>query len=197
MTKIKTGSASIFTALFAALTCAGCFISIPLPGGVPIVLQDMMAMLTGLLLGPIFGTAAVFVFLVIGCLGLPVFSGKAGIHVITQGVTGGFLVGYLVGALAGGLFLWFLLNPKKEYSKARQWIMVSIAAVLATVVVFALGIGEFMRITHKSFAASAGAVLIPFIPGNIIKIVVMIPLTVKFRPVLASYMGLTDDSKAE
>ncbi|MCQ2577222.1 MAG: biotin transporter BioY [Treponema sp.] len=192
MNKSKIGSASIFTALFAALTCAGCFISIPLPGGVPVVLQDMMAMITGLLLGPIYGTAAVLVFLIIGCLGLPVFSGKAGLHVITQGVTGGFLVGYLVSAFVGGLFLWFFLNPKKEHGKAKQWILVSAAAVLATVVVFAIGIAGFMRVTHKPFSATLGAVLTPFIPGNILKLVVMIPLTVKFRPVLARYMGLCE-----
>ena len=192
MNKSKIGSASIFTALFAALTCAGCFISIPLPGGVPVVLQDMMAMLTGLLLGPVYGTAAVFVFLIIGCLGLPVLSGKAGLHVITQGVTGGFLVGYLVSAFVGGLFLWLLLNPKKEHGKAKQWILVSIAALLATVVVFAMGIAGFMRITQKAFSATLGAVLTPFIPGNILKLVVMIPLTVKFRPVLARYMGFCE-----
>ena len=39
--------ATIMVALFAALTSAGCFIQIPLPGGVPIVIQDMMAMLSG------------------------------------------------------------------------------------------------------------------------------------------------------
>lgn len=75
--KKRRGMGVILAALFAALTAAGCFIQIPLPGGIPIVLQDMMAMLSGMLLGPLYGTIAVFVFLVLGCIGLPVFSGKA------------------------------------------------------------------------------------------------------------------------
>ena len=63
MSSKKKLSGVILSALFAALICAGCFIQIPLPGGVPVVLQDMMAMLTGMLLGPVYGTAAVFVFI--------------------------------------------------------------------------------------------------------------------------------------
>lgn len=77
----------IFTALFAALTAVGCFIQIPLPSGVPIVLQDMLAMLSGLLLGPIYGPLSVAIFLILGIIGLPVFSGKAGLQVLIAGPT--------------------------------------------------------------------------------------------------------------
>ena len=101
--KKKKSTGTILAALFAALISAGCFIQIPLPGGIPIILQDMLAMLSGMLLGPLYGSIAVFVFLVLGSIGLPVFSGKAGLQVITAGPTGGFLIGYLLGALAAGL----------------------------------------------------------------------------------------------
>src|SRR5574344_596437 len=90
----------VFTALFAALIAAGVFIQIPLPGGVPITVQDMMALLSGLMLGPIYGTLAVAVFLLLGIIGLPVFTGKAGIQVLIAGPTGGFLWGYLFAAFA-------------------------------------------------------------------------------------------------
>ena len=65
MEKKKRGAGLILTSLFAALICAGCFIQIPLPGGIPIVIQDMMAFLSGLLLGPILGSAAVLIFIII------------------------------------------------------------------------------------------------------------------------------------
>ena len=106
----------VLSALFAALISAGSFLIIPLPGGIPIVLQDMMAMLSGLILGPVYGAIAVAVFLVLGSIGLPVFSGKAGLHVITAGPTGGFLIGYMVAAFFGGLFLHILLNKNNSLS---------------------------------------------------------------------------------
>ena len=59
------GKKTVMTALFAALISAGCFIHIPLPGGVPITVQDMMAMLSGLLLGPLYGSASVLIFLIL------------------------------------------------------------------------------------------------------------------------------------
>lgn len=188
----KVSAAVIFVALFAAITAAGCFISIPLPGGVPVVLQDMMAMLTGMLLGPVYGTAAVFVFLVLGSIGLPVFAGKAGFNVIIAGPTGGFLIGYLLGALTAGLILHFTLPAlkQKEASQAKQWILITVAALAATVVVFFCGTLGFMRITHKALGPTLAAVLVPFIPGNLIKIIVMVPLTKKLRPVLANYLNV-------
>nr|WP_255947031.1 biotin transporter BioY [Brucepastera parasyntrophica] len=78
---------SVFTAVFAALICAGSVIAIPL-GPIPIVLQNAFAILSGLLLGPLQGAGAVGLFLIAGFLGLPVFSGgKSGIVAIT-GPTG-------------------------------------------------------------------------------------------------------------
>lgn len=171
----------VLSALFAALTAAGCFLIIPLPGGIPIVLQDMMAMLSGLILGPLYGTIAVAVFLVLGSIGLPVFSGKAGFHVITAGPTGGFLIGYMVAAFVGGLILSILLNKDKEHSNTKQYIVIAVAALIATVICFALGIAGFMRVTHKTVAESIPLVVLPFIPGNTIKLILMVPLTKKFR----------------
>lgn len=188
--KKKKSTGTILAALFAALISAGCFIQIPLPGGIPIILQDMLAMLSGMLLGPLYGSIAVFVFLVLGSIGLPVFSGKAGLQVITAGPTGGFLIGYLLGALAAGLFLKFLLPPasaERRHVKAKTYILITAAAVLATVIIFVCGIIGFMRVTGSDFSKTLAAVLIPFIPGNLLKIVLMVPLTHTFRPVIEQY----------
>lgn len=179
----------VLSALFAALISASCFIQIPLPGGIPITIQDIMAMLSGLLLGPIYGTISVFVFLILGCIGLPVFTGKAGLHVITAGPTGGFLIGYLLAAFIGGIMLSILLPRKKQTSNLYSYIIITIAAFVVTIVVFAGGIIGFIRVTGYEFSKTLSAVLIPFIPGNLIKIVLMIPLTKKFRPIISNYIG--------
>ena len=180
---------TVLTALFAALISASCFIQIPLPGGIPILIQDMLAMLSGLILGPLQGGISVLIFLVLGSIGLPVFSGKAGIQVIFGGTTGGFLIGYLLGAVAGGLFLKFLLPPESDFKTKKVYtiVMISISCIIATVVVFIAGIIGFKIVTSSPMTKTLAAVLIPFIPGNLIKIVVMVPLTYNFRKVISVY----------
>jgi len=185
----KRSTALIMVSLFAALICAGCFIQIPLPGGIPVVIQDMMAFLSGLLLGAFLGAAAVLVFIILGCLGLPVFTGKAGINVIIAGPTGGFIVGYLLAAFAGGLVLKFALDQSKKHSNKKQYIWITIAALAATIVAFVCGLVGFSAITNKTVMQSIPLVVLPFIPGNILKLIVCVFLTKKFRPVINSYMN--------
>lgn len=202
------GKKTVMTALFAALISAGCFIHIPLPGGVPITVQDMMALLSGLLLGPVYGSAAVIIFLVLGSIGLPVFSGKGGVNIILNGPTGGFLAGYLFGAFTAGLILYFALDarahkrrafvsgkdeqtsvPAKKNAAAEIMSIVT-AAFSATVILFALGIARFcFLLPNKTFREVLFITLIPFIPGNLIKIAIMTLLTKKLRPVLQNYFG--------
>ena len=205
------GKKTVITALFAALISAGYFINIPLIGGVPVTVQDMMAMLSGLLLGPLYGSAAVLIFLILGSIGLPVFSGKGGINIILNGPTGGFLAGYLFGALIGGLIIYFGLGKcrkrkessvsensenaeiNKNYSPKKdiyEVLIILSAALAATVIVFALGIIRFhLLLPNKTFREVLLITLVPFIPGNIIKIVIMTILTKKMRPVLLNYIG--------
>ena len=91
-----------FIALFAAVICVGCFIMIPL-GPVPIVLQNVLCILTAVLLGGIFAGAPAALFLLAGLIGLPVYSGGSSGIGVWMGPTGGFLLGYLL--LSGKLSL--------------------------------------------------------------------------------------------
>lgn len=183
----KSGTYTVLTALFAALISASCFIQIPLPGGIPVIIQDMMCMLSGMLLGPLYGTLSVVIFLILGSLGLPVFSGKGGIQHLISGPTGGFLFAYTAGAFAAGLILAVFLSDKKEHSKIKSIAVISAAAIFATAIIFAGGILGFMRTTQSGLGKTLAAVLIPFIPGNILKIILMVPLAYKFRPVIFRY----------
>lgn len=173
------GKASILSSLFAALICAAAFIQIPLPGGVPIVIQDMTAILSGMLLGPFFGSLAVLLFLLVGIIGLPVFSGKAGFHVISQGLTGGFLIGYLLAAFLSGLFMYFFYTKEYENKEKKfaPWIILSLSALIGTLVLFALGIARFMALSGKPFSQTFSLVLIPLIPGTVIKLFVLTIVT--------------------
>ena len=171
-------SGAVLTALFAALISAGCFIQIPIPGLIPIVIQDMLAMLSGLILGPLCGGAAVLIFLALGAIGLPVFKGAGGLAVITEGPTGGFLIGYLLGAVAAGLIA--------GKSAAASWLRLSLAAVASMVVIFAAGAARFSMLFPESNVWAAAVV--PFIPGTIIKLIVGIPLAKRMRIAVARRM---------
>lgn len=182
----KTGINVILTALFASLISASCFVQIPLPGGIPIIIQDMMCALAGLLLGPVYGVLSVVIFLFLGCLGLPVFRGHGGIqHLI--GSTCGFFAGYVLMALVGGLILAVFLPIDKECSKAKAQMVISLAAIAAMAIMFACGIWGFMFVTGAGLKKAVASVLIPFIPGTIVKLILITPLTYKFRPVIFRY----------
>ena len=188
MSSKRKGMGIVLSALFAALIGVMCFFHIPLPGGLPIVLQDMMALLAGAVLGPLYGGAAVFLYIILGCLGLPVFSGKAGLHVIISGPTGGFIIGYFLAAIATGLFLIFFLPYSDRTKTAKSYIMIALAGLIGTVIIFVGGVVGFMIITSKSLAETFVICVIPFIPGNTIKLILFILLTKTLRPLVHNYI---------
>ena len=190
----KSTIRSVFIALFAALICSGCFISIPI-GLVPVTVQNMFALMSGVILGSIHGAAAVGIFLLLGALGIPVFSGVKGGIAIISGPTGGFLIGYFVGALAAGLIAG---SPKLEEKKLTAKVVgkIILATLVAFILNYAAGIPWFMSVmeakgAEKSLHEALKICLIPFIPGDSIKIIVTIILSLLIRPVVARY--LTDD----
>lgn len=178
---------SVYVSLFAAFIAVGSFIQIPLPLGLPIVIQDMMAVLAGFLLGPLYGSFSVLLFLILGSIGLPVFTGKAGIQVIFQGLSGGFLLGYLGAAIIAGFF-GLILDKVTNTKKILPWITITLGSLFAFVVIFALGLFQFIRIGNMSLGKAFFAVVIPYIPGTIIKILIIVPLAKRFRPILKNYL---------
>lgn len=91
--------------MMTAVTAICSVIAIPTPFGVPFTLQTFAVVLTGLVLGWKKGTAAVLVYLALGAVGLPVFSGFTGGIGSFAGVTGGFLCGFIpLAALSGASF---------------------------------------------------------------------------------------------
>ena len=94
-----------YIALFTAVICMISQLpGIPLPGGVPMTLQTLIIPLAGIVLGPADGFIAALLYLILGMIGLPVFSGfTAGIGIL-MGATGGFLVSFPLMPLLAGLY---------------------------------------------------------------------------------------------
>ena len=184
-----------FIALFAAIICVGCFIRIPL-GVIPIVLQNVLCILCGVLLGGLLAVAPTALFLLAGLIGLPVYSGGTSGLAVWMGPTGGFLPGYLLGAIVAG----FIAGKPSVEQKKITWknaLRVSLAILAGMVILYIPGVIRFsfwataagkVPAEKTAFAYTMAACVIPYIPGDLLKTVVAIPVALKLRPVLAQYL---------
>jgi biotin transport system substrate-specific component len=177
-------TALVMTALFAALICTGSFIAVPL-GPVPIVLQNFFALLSGLVLGPFLGAAAVGMFIVAGAVGLPVFANNTMGIARLIGPTGGYIFGYLLGAFAAGLVLGF----PKQGEKIKVWRLV-FAAILGGLVVYIPGLIR-LRFVLDTWPKTLAAGLYPFLPGDAIKAVVAALIAPRLRKTAARQLTVS------
>lgn len=186
---------SSIIALFAAIICVGCFIKIPL-GLIPIVLQNVICILTGAILGSWLGGIPTALFLVAGLIGLPVYSGGSSGVAVWMGPTGGFLPGYLIGAVLAG----FIAGKPSITEKKLNWktvLRVSLGIIAGMIILYVPGVIHFANwataagkvpVEKSALAYTMGACVIPYIPGDLLKIVIAIPVALKIRPILAQYI---------
>lgn len=192
-----------FVALFAAIICVGCFIRIPL-GVIPIVLQNVLCILCAVLLGGFLGSAPAALFLFAGLVGLPVYSGGTGGLAVWLGPTGGFLPGYLMGAFAAGLIAGKPDVSEKKLS-IKVVLRVTLAIIAGMVILYIPGVIRFsywataagkVPVEKTALAYTMGACVIPYIPGDILKTVIAVPVALKLRPVLAQYLYENPDKNS-
>ena len=148
-------------------------------GPIPLSLASFAVYLAGAILGWRRGTLAVAVYLLIGLVGVPVFSGFSGGFQKLIGVTGGYLVGYLPCALITGLGAG---EPLAE-NQRPVW-MLPAGMVLGTAVLYAIGTVWFMVQTRNNLAAAMGMCVLPFLPGDGLKIVAASFITLPVRRAL-------------
>ena len=154
----------VYIALFAALISVCSWITVP--AAVPFTLQTYGIFLAVSLLGGKRGSAAVLCYVLLGLVGLPVFSGfNSGIGALS-GPTGGYIVGFVVSALV----YWFVtaLFGNRTFVKI-------IAMIAGLIAVYGFGTLWFVYISGRF---SAGALLsalslcvFPFIPFDCAKII--------------------------
>ncbi|MGE7090541.1 biotin transporter BioY [Lysinibacillus sp. NPDC048646] len=94
----------VLAAFGAAIIAVLAQVTIPLPL-IPITGQTLAVGLIVTILGTKLGTISVFLYILLGAAGMPVFSGMSGGFAILVGPTGGYIVGFLVTAIIMGLYL--------------------------------------------------------------------------------------------
>ncbi len=166
----------VYIGIFAALIAICSWISIPLT--VPITLQTMGVCLTTGLLGTKRGTLSVVIYILLGLIGLPVFSGfKGGVGVLF-GVTGGYIVGFIFTALIVGIF--------SKLFKYKTWALF-VSMVLGIVICYFFGTVWFLLLYNKSnvdtmsISAVLSVCVTPFIGFDIIKIILSVIICKKLK----------------
>ncbi len=190
MTKKKLSTYQMaVTALVAALLCILSPLSLPI-GPVPITLATLIIYLGSYLLGSRLGTLSCLIYLVLGAVGLPVFSGYAGGVAKIVGPTGGYLIGYLPMAFLCGLII--------ERSGNRLLPSV-LGMVLGTAVLYAIGTVWFVVMMKCELLYALTVCVVPFLLGDALKIVlaVLIGKPVRDRLCKAGYLKTVPAAKAE
>lgn len=159
--------------LMAAVTCIMGPLSIPLPfSPVPISLTNLAIYLTIYVLGMKKGTLSYIIYLLLGFAGLPVFSGFTSGPAKLLGPTGGYLIGFIFLAIICGIFI-------EKWPTKR--LLCFIGMVIGTAVCYLFGTVWLAYQAGMSFYAALAAGVIPFIPGDLVKIVIAMILGTEIR----------------
>ena len=165
---------TVYASLLAALTAVGAYLSIPI-GPVPIILQNMFVLLSGLLLGSRWGLASVGVYILAGACGLPVFAGGLGGISRIVGPTGGYILGYLPGVFITGLI---------AEKTGQRMIYDVIAMICGTIIIYSCGLIWLKVLTDMTLAKTFAVGMYPFLIGDALKIAAAAAIAKSLRPVI-------------
>lgn len=147
-------------ALMAALMCVLGPMSIPI-GPVPVSFTNLVIYLTVYLLGMKGATISYLVYLFLGAVGMPVFSGYQGGLAKLAGPTGGYLVGFILMALLCGFVM--------ERSHCNTVITI-LGMIAATLIAYLFGTIWFVLEMQCEVWYALTVCVFPFIPFDIAKV---------------------------
>lgn len=148
--------------LMAAVICILGPLSIPI-GVVPISFTNLAIYFVLYTLGMKKGTISYIIYMLLGFVGIPVFSGFTGGASKLLGPTGGYIIGFAFMALIAGFFIDTYFD---------KWYLCFIGMVLGTVVCYIFGSMWLSYQAHMTASAAFAAGVIPFIPGDLAKILI-------------------------
>lgn len=159
-----------YIALFAALMTICSWISIPLT--VPFTLQTFAVFASVAILGTVRSTLVMVVYMLLGAIGVPVFSGVQGGISRLVGPTGGYLLGFLLTTLLAGMLI--------DYFGKKAWVM-ALGMILGLALCYAFGTAWFMVVYGRQtgpigLATSLSWCVFPFIIPDLVKMAVAIVL---------------------
>ncbi len=165
-------------AVFTALITVGGLISVPVPfTQVQLSFQTLFVIMAGLFLGGTDGALAVLIYIVMGLLGLPVFTQGGGVGYVLM-PSFGYLLGFPIGAFVSGTISSKLKKPTRG--------KVFLAAVIGMIPIYLIGGTYQMLILHYYIGSTWAAALagIPGLLGLLVKDAVLCGLTAVVYPTI-------------
>ena len=155
-------------ALMAALLCVLSPMSVAI-GPVPVSLGLFGVLLAGVLLGPLYGSCSVLVFLLVGLVGLPVFAGGAGGFPVLAGPTGGYLWSYPLVSAAGGFLCRMACLVRRRGLKI---VLIALSQLPGVAICYALGTLQYCLLTESTFWQGLAVCVLPFAVFDLLKCLV-------------------------
>lgn len=173
------------------LIIIGAYLSIQI-GPVPVVLTNFFIILVGLILGWKKTLIVVLTYIILGAIGLPVFSGGKGGIAHIFGLTGGFLLGFIPLGILSGI------------ASNRGLIFKLLITIAASFLVYCIGVPWAMYVYNYIIAPGADKPLwdlattlkytaIPFLIPDLVKTVVAVLLSLILKPVLKPFIEMDNE----
>ena len=164
-----------YIALFTALLAICAWIAVPV--SIPFTLQTAAVFLAVGLLGWRRGTIAVAVYILLGALGAPVFSGFRGGFGVLLGATGGYIFGFLPAAAVSGAIM--------DRFGRKMWVMLG-AMALGMIICYLFGTAWFVWVYMRSakemgFFGALGICVVPYLLPDALKLLLAAWLTTRLR----------------
>ena len=193
----------VLCGLFAAISAICSQISIPLGfTPIPVNLGTLAVFLTGGLLGKKYGTISMTVYVLLGAAGVPVFAGLRGGISVLAGPTGGYIIGYIAAVFIIGILC--DIPEKRRVKRADQGayscaagqnshsrtgaaaeaLLYALAMLCGLLICYVLGTAWFMISSGTGLGAAMLSCVVPFLPGDALKILAAAILVKKLRPLL-------------
>ena len=166
-----------YIAMMAVIITLCAWISVPITPQVSFTMQTFAVFCALGLLGGRRGSTAVLLYILMGAVGLPVFSGMAGGIGKLLGPTGGYILGFLFSAL-----LYWLL----ERRAGRSALSLGLVLLLGNLVCYAFGTAWFMVVYARDNGAvglmtALGWCVIPFIIPDLVKMALAMGISARLR----------------
>ncbi|MDR1299167.1 MAG: biotin transporter BioY [Oscillospiraceae bacterium] len=158
-----------YTALMAAFICVAAPFQIPI-GPVPITLATFAIFTAAATLGMRRGAAATALYVAVGAIGLPVFTGFSGGLPKLAGATGGFIAGYILCAAATGLIA--DMAQRRAGGRARQTCLCALGMAIGMILCYTAGTAWFAYLNGGAWDTAFAVCVAPFLPFDAAKIAV-------------------------
>ncbi len=165
----------VLTGMFTAILCVMSQIVIPVQP-IPFTLSLFALFLIGALLQPRYAFLSALVYLLLGAFGVPVFAGLRGGLMHLTGPTGGYLMAYPLMTLITALF--YMLGKK------HRILSLILGMTISLFLCYLIGTLWFTYITGKTLYVALTLCVFPFVPFDILKIVLAISVSLLIRKAL-------------